>query len=310
MLNQFIWWNSHICVNDAPFFNSTAYNRGLKYIHQLVNDSGTLLTAQEIATLYEIPIMVANSLLLAIPKTWKNILSEFTETDWSSDSSISNYEQIRNQKHPAAFYYKSITLKYSVISQVYNKWSNIIDVDIVEIERAFKNIYRATNYTKLRSFQYRLLHKAIILNDRLIHWGLAKSNLCNNCQCAKESTYHFFVECSIIQKIWVDAQRWLKTEYNIDTSLKPKDIILNSIHPKAENVANLLCLVVKQKVYSAKCLQKKPDFKNIKEEFLRTRTYEEFNAKKKGKLNLHYKKWGKIEKTKEFDYVHAYLEQM
>ena len=61
----------------------------------------------------------------------------------------------------------------------------------------FKDIYGVTNVAKYRSFQCRLLHRAIIKNVHLKHWGKVESDSCYFCQMSRETYSHLFVQCKV-----------------------------------------------------------------------------------------------------------------
>ena len=53
-------------------------------------------------------------------------------------------------------------------------------MDYEQFLSLFSNIYKITNHGKYR-FQFRLPHRAIILNERLHKWGKIETPLCNWC---------------------------------------------------------------------------------------------------------------------------------
>lgn len=52
------------------------------------------------------------------------------------------------------------------------EWERDLDMQIPINDwlQNFKNVYRVTNHNKIRSFQYCLLHHAIITNETLKNW--------------------------------------------------------------------------------------------------------------------------------------------
>ena len=55
----------------------------------------------------------------------------------------------------------------------------------------FKDIKKLTYISKLRSFQYRLLRRAITTNIQLKHWSIKDSDLCSNCGLYREDGMSF-----------------------------------------------------------------------------------------------------------------------
>ena len=62
---------------------------------------------------------------------------------------------------------------------------------------------KVTNVAKYRSFQFRLLHRAIVANIHLIHWKIINSDLCTMCRLERETYTHLFIYCKQARKIWL-----------------------------------------------------------------------------------------------------------
>ena len=83
------------------------------------------------------------------------------------------------------------------------KWSHVlkIQIDVSRMIRAFTNINKVTKVVKYRAFQYRLIHNAVMLNDRLVHWAFSDTNRCCLCKTEKETPLHFFVQCTKMKEL-------------------------------------------------------------------------------------------------------------
>ena len=66
-----------------------------------------------------------------------------------------------------------------------------MNFEIEEVIDSYSAIYALTNYVKARSFHYRTLNNAIILNDKLFRWKIKSTNKCTNCNQYKETLLHF-----------------------------------------------------------------------------------------------------------------------
>ena len=123
-------------------------------------------------------------------------------------------------------------------------------VDIQQFEQCFKDVYRVTNVPKLRSFQYRLLQRAIITNIQLVHWGVKSTNLCSFCELQRESYTHLFVKCEYVKELWLKVEPLMdcfskdKISFDVDAIMCNRLITTNPAHVK-----NLICLIVKQYIY-------------------------------------------------------------
>ena len=67
---------------------------------------------------------------------------------------------------------------------------------------AYKNIFLVTNVPKYRSFQFRLLHRAIITNVHLKPWKMREDDGCSFCDSDRETYEHLFVLRKSTQDLW------------------------------------------------------------------------------------------------------------
>ena len=51
-----------------------------------------------------------------------------------------------------------------------------------EVQQIAISLKKTSQIYKYRSFQYRFLHNAILLSDRLVHCGITPTNVCQNCK--------------------------------------------------------------------------------------------------------------------------------
>ena len=70
VLNQIIWLNSRIRINNTPIFWEDCWNKGLVYIYQLY-DKGKIKPVIKLINEYGLDTMRINSLITAIPRDWK-----------------------------------------------------------------------------------------------------------------------------------------------------------------------------------------------------------------------------------------------
>ena len=79
-------------------------------------------------------------------------------------------------------------------------------------------IYKITNVAKYRSFQYKLLQRGLVTDIQLAKWGIAQSELCNFCSEKTETVAHILFECSEVQSLWYQLQKYLEEKISRPTS--------------------------------------------------------------------------------------------
>ena len=102
-------------------------------------------------------------LVSAIPNRWKNILTR----------QVRKYEQYEHKykrlltklKNRSKIVYSELISNSLTSVDFYNKWCvnilNETNLTLEEYMNCFETLYKITNVTKLRNFQYRLLHKRL-----------------------------------------------------------------------------------------------------------------------------------------------------
>ena len=107
----------------------------------------------------------------------------------------------------------------------------------------------SSRLTKIRYFQFKILHRRIGVNENLYKFGYVDSNLCTFCSVEIESIPHLFWQCDISTRFWKDVQDHVLKK---NVTLTMKYVILgildtdNSIH-------NFVILHAKQYIYNARC---------------------------------------------------------
>ena len=126
----------------------------------------------------------------------------------------------------------------------YNRWckifTNKVSLDI--FTNCFMKLYKITNSTKLRDFQYRLLHKKIPSNLELHKWGVKKNDRCELCS-EQDSIQHLLYYCDHVIDIW---QQWIAEvhdNFNIKIDLTFEMIVLNTFTNRPGSLINLMGLV-------------------------------------------------------------------
>ena len=157
----------------------------------------------------------------------------------------------------------------------------------------FKNIYKVTNVTKYRDFQYRLLHNKIFCNNILIHWKKVDSAVCNLCTKEKQDILHLIVHCTRVQPLW----KWLQKQFEkvqIVTKFSEYSIMFNLVHEQPQHICNFIALITKQYIFRCKCLNEKPNIHELNIEIDNMYEIELYNARKNNMVSKHVKKWSPV----------------
>ena len=292
--NQIIWYNSEIKIKSKVVLWSDILRRGLLFVYQLFED-GTFKSDKQVWQEFGLSVLRYNSIKTALPVEWKRFFSQqhlysFLPTP------PHNFDYFANTKSLASRVYKTLMENTNLLQNKYLKWISELGQDFCEDVDQFKamhcEIYRTTNVPRLRSFQYRILQRAVVTNKHLNLWGLRNSSNCYYCGNYIESMVHLFCLCSCVQKLWYDLRVYIQQNFqDISLSLEPFNIIKNRITPNQRHVVNFWCLITKQYIYSQRCLSGQIGIAGLKARIRSIEMTERFIASKNGRLSKHYAKW-------------------
>ena len=79
----------------------------------------------------------------------------------------------------------------------------------------FKDINKVTNINKYRSFQYRLLQRALTTNIRLYAYGMVDSKSCYFCKENDETIVHLLIFCRKVQPFWIAVEEFMYEHWQI-----------------------------------------------------------------------------------------------
>ena len=208
---QTIWYNSNVLINKKVCYIDRAYSKGLLWVYQLYPD-GILISATQAMQLYGLSVMELNSLVSAIPSEWRNFLKNKQPED---DEQLTEFEKIKTVPNIARYAYLCFS-NQSINTKVLDKWHKIHSTTYSEKFKAtqFKRLYTVTNSSKIRSFNYRMLHGALVLNTHLYRWNMRSDNLCSFCETNREDVQHLFFECKYVIELWEKVKKWLSETPN------------------------------------------------------------------------------------------------
>ena len=275
---QTIWFNSHIKIAGEPCFFKSAYNAGLRTISDLLYEDLSFKSTQELVENWpQLTWLNFENILSAIPSSWKTILNQNVRGE--DDTLL--FDRLEPTTKPSKLIYFLLIESPNVIRESYEKWNLILHLDYTRYQKAFDEIYTITNCTKLRDFQYRLLHKRVPSNKELYKWKIIASDKCSFCD-EQDDILHTLYRCGHINKLWKQFMTYAKTLSGIvPIELSEEAIILNHIHPKIKHIVNFATLVFKQLIYRKKCKNERLYFVEFEKELLLIKQIEHYNAIKK-----------------------------
>ena len=283
MGDQCIWYNSQIRIKNVPFFWSKIYEKGLFKVSQLFHQ-GKLITFKEAERQYGLTYIELYAIFTALPKH----LRQIEPSEWQS-----NYAQLLDVKNITQKVYHTCTRMEDIVNKTKNKWEQELNFSWSnkDFNTEIRNIYRVTNIPKFRSFQYRIMHRALVLNTHLQKWGLRENNLCTFCEKYTETYTHLFYYCEKVQELWWQISNFVGQFATVDLNISPKTVMFNKITEKSTHVLNFICLLFKQYIYRKRCENKELKAREIKLQILSMQNLELYIAKSNNNVSKHNRKW-------------------
>ena len=289
---EIIWYNSQIRVANEPLCSKKAIQNGILYIKDIMNDQGSFLQFEEFCqkSPNTMSWLEYRAMITAIPKEWVN------GPDTTNTNKHLHEELCKTKKKASRMYQILLRELEPSLEIMFMRFRNTVEVDLPEYVQAFQNLYRISNITKFRDFQYRLLVNNIFTNDVLYYWKKVPSQQCELCKIEKQTVKHLLFDCSLIQIIWKQLKQYVQNSMEVDINILDfscKNIFLNTVelHPKAAHVINVLTLVTKQHIFAMKCLERSINFGEVIDKIKKLHNIEKYNACMENRMMTHTAKW-------------------
>ena len=276
------------------------YDQGLLFVHQLFTQ-GHFKEFEQVKEEFGLTQLRYNSLKTAIPEQWKAELCELTKTCYlpspphTYDRCIGDQRGSLSQK-----VYKALQDDVMLLHSKYLKWRQDLGPEfncgLVEFGSHHLRLYTITNVPKFRSFQYRLLQRAIITNVQLHAWGITDSPNCYYCNQQEETLMHLLYRCPTVKLFWEKILEQIVSTYvqsQFEINFTETNVIFNNIVSKRNHIGNFICLLGKQYIYRQRCLKNSLDHVAFKNYINQIQCIEKFIAISNNKVNQHSKKWQK-----------------
>ena len=190
-------------------------------------------------------------------------------------------------------FYRILTTEDNLLLHKNQAWERELNVTwpYIEYVNAIRDMYAITNVCKLRSFHYRLLCRALILNTHLKRYRMRDNNLCTFCGKETETLSHLFIFCDVIKDFWIGFENFAYNFSDEQINFNELSVVASKVVDQTNNIKNFLCLLAKQHIYSQKCQGKLPNLAGFKARVNQVQVLEKYIATKNDSIHKHYHKW-------------------
>ena len=168
-------------MDGKPIFLSEWFKKGIPSINDLLNESGNFLTFHEFRDKYscECNFLQYYQVVSAIPKHLWSLAkcsdtiskSFFTRND--NIFSLNESTQINLYKARSRDFYNLLNVKIHIEDQTGPKrWSLKLSLKKDVWTKIFKSLKNICKETKLKEFQFKLIHRTIVTKKELFRFGI------------------------------------------------------------------------------------------------------------------------------------------
>ena len=108
--------------------------------------------------------------------------------------------------------------------------------------KSFENIYRTTADNKLREFNFKLLHRILVINKEPKRFQIKNEDLgSQRCQCA-DSLEHTFLDCPVSIKFYGEIISWFNQKNKTKITLTNEEFLFQNYELPSSLPSRLRCL--------------------------------------------------------------------
>ncbi len=295
---QCLWSNRNVKIGGKVIFFKEFAENGINYVHELYNRvTARLMTWTEMKTktgLTERSVLQWYGLLSSMPKKWKRLsVAELDDVTQGFYMVEHNIKRMIHQVTSKQIYANFIgNIKVTMTNQVYfNQKYGVQN----EWEEVYNRIYDTTIESKLRSFQFKIVHNILFTNSRLYNAGLVNSELCSFCKEQRETVYHLFHGCPVVTTVWQYVIQNIFRQFGMNhITIEEKLFGVNARNAREaeyENFVNHIILLTKWHIHKSRIINIMPNINDFKSLICSTRLIEKNIALKRNKVTKHNAKW-------------------
>ena len=213
-ISSCIWHNSLIRIESRPFFYRTWFNAGVEVVGNLLDKEGNFLSYNNFISKFNIKTNYLEYYkIISTVTQYKKVCSPALGDNAKAD----NENLLAHSKICKKVYQHLIEKKASIPLKSQNKWlaEAIISENLnINWKKTYFLAFLCTKETKLREFQFILLHRRIATNDFLHKIGLKPNDSCTFCGETTENLIHLFWKCKHSWTFWEETHRWICQNVN------------------------------------------------------------------------------------------------
>ena len=297
-LTNILWYNHRIRINHNCVHYKHWSDKGIYYVCDLLDEKGVLLTLDKFKAKFNVKtnFLEYGGITKAIRNSFGSALTGSNRANICFPFIPFNFRFLLQDKKGSSRLCNCLCSAKKVLYNFIAKWETKLNVSFTNSKwMILCNIpFSSTNDTRLRWFQYRLVHRILGVNSFLAKIGKGDTALCTFCKVENETLIHLFCKCEISSRFWSQVKDWF--EEALDVSVYLDDMaILFGIRKKSWSALNLVLILCRFHIYKMKMMDSKPSLTLLKEDVKQYYVKEKYISLTNGWIAKFNAKWDTFE---------------
>ena len=218
-MNEIIWNNKFICIDKKSVYRNDLVKLGIVKVGDLITDNNLFLHEDPYVPISPEQRFFIMGVVHSLPSDWKTIIRSSVCTNEIKPIPCTPYIKLNCGSVPISDVtskqiYDSFLRKKQTPPTAQQKLTDKYSETSINWEKVYSLPFRTTLDSKLREFQYKILHNIVFTNDKLFRFGLSQSPNCTFCNEEPESIEHLLSRCKVPSEFWKDVLSWLKDKHH------------------------------------------------------------------------------------------------
>ena len=242
VMNQYVFYNKLLTVDNRMLYDDELFKAGMWKVSDIFDSSGFAIgfNVWKSRGVCKSKYMLWRSVISKVRSLGISFVRDTLCNEHSSVVYLTHDDKIDLESSSSKdIYRKIVKLKLETPTSL-NKYANLIDT-FTTTER--KNMFLlpriCTKNTKLKEFQFKILHRYLPTNVLLFKMKKTESQKCTFCYLYNESITHLLYECIHVKNLWFKIQEMLQRVTNKNILLTCTDAIFGY---KLDNIRNEIAL--------------------------------------------------------------------
>ena len=252
ILKSPLFYNRNIKIDRKYVFYKTWYDKGIRFVNDLVNQNGRFYSYQEVG-------IDGNPLSILKYQGFIDSLKHFLShtqirlTKKVQDPFIPSHIKVfLQQKSGTQAMYNELNKNYDEPTSK-KRWNEKFNFTDQEWKKIYNYPFNIIKYPAIQWFQTSINHNILVTNNLLFKMKIKRDSLCYYCHSQKETITHLFWACERIQAFLKELLQWLNNN-EIQCDFVEEFFIfgldrLNTI----TKPLNIIILYAKYYIYTTRC---------------------------------------------------------